>query len=616
MQRTLFTSTVVWLSLLISSYAFCQTITVKSPDSRLQFSMRIENHKATYSIKTDGKSVIESSEVGLAVSGVKYGEARRLSLGKKSVIKKAFAWRGVHRKAVHYANSAVVTVTAPTAKRNFNMEVQVFNDGVAFRYNIPSHSAGTVESELTEFVLPENTMSWWQDDLKNYEGRYRRTTLAAIKDNQAIGLPITFQVPDGSYVAINEAGLEDFAGVHLVKTTATCFNAVLAGQVKQSGKILSPWRVIQVSNSLDKLVNSDIIASLSAPPDKKLFPQGFATPWIKPGKSVWSWMTPNRSVTPENMRKFTDLAAELGIPYNLVDDGWGKWKDGDKDHWQLMKELVSYSKSKNVNIWVWAAYPDNNGLKGLADSTYMADFFKRCKDIGIVGLKVDFMSSETQDMMAFYRRALKEAAKLKLMLDFHGVNKPTGLSRTWPNEMTREAVRGLEYEEGTDYAEHNTILPFTRYLAGPGDYTPLSFQPYVAKTTLAHQVATSVIFTSPLLVLGADPETLLKSASLDFVKQIPSVWDQTVVLPFSKIGEVAGFARRSGNTWYVAVMNNKEKRSISLPLSFLPAGKYNYSSLSDDSDKANKSGRSISASDKLDISLASGGGFIAVFKGI
>jgi alpha-glucosidase len=616
MQRTLFTSTVVWLTLLISSYAFCQTIAVKSPDRRLEFSMRIENHKATYSIKTDGKSVIESSEVGLALSGVKYGEARRLSLGKQTVIKKAFAWRGVHSKAVHYANSAVVTVTAPTAKRNFNIEVQVFNDGVAFRYNIPLHSAGSVESELTQFVLPENTISWWQDDLKNYEGRYRRTTLAAIKDNQVIGLPITFQVPDGSYVAINEAGLEDFAGVHLVKTAANSFNAVLAGQVKQSGKILSPWRVIQVSNSLDKLVNSDIIASLSAPPDKKLFPQGFATSWIKPGKSVWSWMTQNRSVTPENMRKFTDLAAELGIPYNLVDDGWGKWKDGEKDHWQLMKELVTYSKSKNVNIWVWAAYPDNNGLKGLADSTYMADFFKRCKDIGIVGLKVDFMSSETQDMMAFYRRALKEAAKLKLMLDFHGVNKPTGLSRTWPNEMTREAVRGLEYEEGTDYAEHNTILPFTRYLAGPGDYTPLSFQPYVSKTTLAHQVATSVIFTSPLLVLGADPETLLKSASLDFVKQIPSVWDQTVVLPFSKIGEVAGFARRSGNTWFVAVMNNKEKRSVSLPLSFLPAGKYNYSLLSDDSDKANKSGRSISASDKLDISLASGGGFIAVFKGI
>jgi alpha-glucosidase len=616
MQRTLFTSTVVWLSLLISSYAFCQTIAVKSPDSRLEFSMRIENRKATYSIKTDGKSVIESSEVGLALSGVKYGEARRLSLGKQTVIKKAFAWRGVHSKAVHYANSAVVTVTAPTAKRNFNMEVQVFNDGVAFRYNIALHSAGTVESELTQFVLPENTISWWQEDLKNYEGRYRRTTLAAIKDNQVIGLPIAFQVPDGSYVAINEAGLEDFAGVHLVKTAANSFNAVLAGQVKKSGKILSPWRVIQVSNSLDKLVNSDIIASLSAPPDKKLFPQGFATPWIKPGKSVWSWMTPNRSVTPENMRKFTDLAAELGIPYNLVDDGWGKWKDGDKDHWQLMKELVTYSKSKNVNIWVWAAYPDNNGLKGLADSTYMADFFKRCKDIGIVGLKVDFMSSETQDMMAFYRRALKEAAKLKLMLDFHGVNKPTGLSRTWPNEMTREAVRGLEYEEGTDYAEHNTILPFTRYLAGPGDYTPLSFQPYVSKTTLAHQVATSVIFTSPLLVLGADPETLLKSASLEFVKQIPSVWDQTVVLPFSKIGEVAGFARRSGNTWFVAVMNNTEKRSISLPLSFLPGGKYNYSSLSDDSDKVNKSVRSISASDKLDISLASGGGFIAVFKGI
>lgn len=614
MNRSIFSAGIIALCLLISSCAFCQTISVKSPDKRLEFSMYIVNHKISYSIKTAGKNVVESSELGLTVDGIKFNAARKLSLGKQTIINKPFTWRGVHSKALHYANNAVVKVSAATAEGNFNMEVQVFNDGIAFRYTIPLVSPGTIESELTEFVLPKNTIAWWQDDLKNYEGQYRKTTLVDIKANQVIGLPVTFQVPGGSYVAINEAGLEDFAGVHLVKTAENSFKAALAGQVKRSGKIVSPWRVIQVSNSLDKLVNSDMIASLSAPADPGLFPEGFATKWLKPGKSVWSWMTPNRLVTPENMRKFTDLAAQLGMPYNLVDDGWGKWKSGDKDQWQLMKELVTYSKTKNVNIWVWAAYPDNNGLKGLSDSTSMADFFKRCKDIGIVGLKVDFMSSETQDMMAFYRRALREAAKLQLMLDFHGVNKPTGLSGTWPNEMTREAVRGLEYEDGTDYAEHNTILPFTRYLAGHGDYTPLSFQPYVSKTTLPHQVATSIIFTSPLMVLGADPEALLKSVSLDFVKQIPSVWDQTVVLPFSKIGEVAGFARRSGDTWFVAIINNKEKRSISLPLSFLPAGKFKYSSLSDGSDRVEKSIGSMSARDKLEVALASGGGFVGIFK--
>jgi alpha-glucosidase len=549
--------------LFASAIGFGQQVSVKSPDGKISFIINIEDQKTYYRIESEGKAVLKKSEMGLRVNGAAYNTAKMLKLDKQIVVKETLATRGVHAKGVHYAREATVNFSSSRPGNDFEVNIAVFNDGAAFRYRVPNHAAATVEQDLTQFHLPENSSAWWQDDVQNYEGGYRKNALQDIKDLQVIGLPITFQLADHKkYVTINEAGLEDFAGLHLVKKSTDSFIGALAGKINTTGNIISSWRVVQVSDNLNALVNSDIIASLSTAPDPGIFPQGFDTKWIRPGKCVWSWMTPTRSVTPENMRKFTDLASQLNIPYNLVDDGWGKWKSADKDSWQLMKDLVDYSRPKKVNIWVWAAYPDNNGLKGLKDSIYMKEFFRQCKDIGIVGLKVDFMSSESQEMMSFYRRALKEAAKLELMLDFHGVSKPTGLSNTWPNEMTREAVRGLEYEGSTDYAEHNTILPFTRYLAGPGDYTPMSFQPYVSKTTLAHQAATVMIFTSPLLVLGADPETLLKSPALSFIKQTPSVWDETIVLPSSRVGEIAVFARRSGCKWFVGVINNRDSKDM------------------------------------------------------
>lgn len=607
--------TLLFYFLFASAIGFGQQVSVKSPDGKLSFIMSIENQKACYRIESQGQAVLHKSEMGLRVNDGDYHAAKMLRLGKQTVIKKTFSTRGVHVKGLHYATTATVKVSSGMQDKDFEVNVEVFNDGVAFRYHINNAAVRTITQELTQFHLPANSSAWWQNDVQNYEDSYKKTSLQDIKDQQVIGLPITFQLPDRKkYVAINEAGLEDFAGMYLLKNSTNSFSAALAGQVKVTGNIISPWRVIQISNNLNTLVNSDIIASLSAVPNAKLFPQGFDTKWIRPGKCVWSWMTPTRSVSPENMMKFTDLASKLNIPYNLVDDGWGNWKSEGKDSWELMKELVDYSKPKNVNIWVWAAYPDNNGLKGLKDSTYMKEFFKRCKDIGIVGLKVDFMSSESQEMTAFYKRALTEAAKLQLMIDFHGVNKPTGLSNTWPNEMTREAVRGLEYEGSTDYAGHNTILPFTRYLAGPGDYTPMSFQPYVSKTTLAHQAATVVIFTSPLMVLGADPETLLKSPALAFVKQTPSVWEETIVLPSSKIGETAAFARRSGNKWFVGVLNGKDPKDLSISLSFLAKGVYTYTSLSDQSTPVHKPGKTITGKDSLKVTLASGGGFVGVFE--
>lgn len=364
-------------------------------------------------------------------------------------------------------------------------------------------------------------------------------------------------------------------------------------------------------------MNCNIIANVSSSYDKKLFPNGYNTDWIKPGRSVWSWLAKTRSVTLENMKHFSDLAAELGFEYNLVDEGWSNWKDSinHKDNWDMMKELVDYSAAKGVRIWVWKAYPDRKGIPGIKDSLQRRIFFKKCKDLGIVGLKVDFFDSESQEIIQFYQAALRDAAEYHLMMDFHGANKPTGESRTWPNEMTREAIRGLENHP--PWAKSNIILPFTRYLAGPADYTSVHFGDRMGEVSWAHHIASMIVFTSPFLCLGADPQSILDNPCKEMIQSIPTVWDETLVLPQSKIGELVLFARRKGTTWFLAAMNGMdESKSISIDLSFLK-GRCMLSSINDDKDKqANallKKGN-VSDNSTITILLNGNGGYAGRFE--
>lgn len=598
----------------ISLKAQVNNVTIKSPDNKITATVFISNGVLNYQIAYKGQPVIEPSRMGLIIDGMPYGNCRELHSSKITIIKERFAWRGVHRIANHYASAATVKINPLSAGRDMTVNIQVFNNGVAFRYVVPHAGTAKVSQELTTYTVVDQSVAWWQGDVKNYEGEYLKSTPAAIKKGQPLGPPVTLVLPKKlGYAAITEAGVNNFAGMYLVANGSNAFQTALDGDVVLQGEIQTPWRVISIGQDLNTLVNSDIIASLSPKPDPTLFPKGFDTEWIKPGKSLWSWMTANRAVTPENMRKFSDLAAQCGIPYNLVDDGWGKWRESGKDEWQILKELVNYSASKKVKIWVWAAYPDNNGIPGLKDSVYMVNFFKRCRETGVAGIKIDFMSSESQNMMTFYNQASREAARLQLMLDFHGTSKPSGQSRTWPNELSREAVRGLEYSGDTDWPTHNTIIPFTRYLAGTGDYTPLSMAKFVASTTLAHQVATVVTFISPFLCLGVEPGELLKSEALPFVRAIPSVWDETIVLPPSAIGEVCVMARRHGAQWFVAVLNNKQSKTVSIPLSFLAGKNYACRVLGNKAIAEKFNGKTVNNKKSMEVNLSSGDGLVAIF---
>jgi alpha-glucosidase len=202
------------------------------------------------------------------------------------------------------------------------------------------------------------------------------------------------------------------------------------------------------------------------------------------------------------------------------------------------------------------------------------------------------------------------------MVNFHGANKPTGLERTWPNEMVREAVRGMESSKLAARARHDTTLPFTRFLAGHADYTPVHFGARRGDTTWAHQIATAAVFTAPLLTYAAHPKAILENPAVEMIKSIPAVWDETIVLPVSEIGEVAAFARRNGDTWFLAVVNGPTAKQLKIPLSFLADGQYNAMLVRDDKEKTDTvviENRKTSRSDSLDTELLSGGGFIARF---
>ncbi|MGB3005284.1 MAG: glycoside hydrolase family 97 catalytic domain-containing protein [Chitinophagaceae bacterium] len=586
------------------------SVLIKSPDGKITFKATVRNEKLFYTVYYNKISVIENSSMGLIINSYVYGENVVISSVRQNKVNETYAYRGVHNKAVNRYNGAVISLISLSP---FNIEVRVFNDGVAFRYVVKNTGAVVVDKDITEFVLPEGSLIWSQPNIKHYEGKCTKMNIDTVKSGELMGPPVTIALPgNNGYAAITEGGLTDFAGMSLISNGNRVLVANLSGISKRLANIESPWRVIEIGKDLNTLVNCDIIANVSPNYDATLFPKGYKTDWVKPGRSVWSWLAKTRSVSLQNMKHFTDLAAQLGFEYNLVDEGWGYWKDSinNRDHWDMMKELVDYSATKGVKIWVWKAYPDRKGIPGIKDPAQRKAFFKKCKEIGIVGLKIDFFDNESQEIIQFYQAALKDAAEYQLMINFHGANKPTGEARTWPNEMTREAVRGMENRP--PWASTNTILPFTRYLAGHADYTPVHFSDRMGEVSWAHHVASMIVFTSPFLCVGADPQSILDNPCKEMIQSIPPDWDETIVLPQSKIGELVLYARRKGTTWFLSAMSNfKLPMTIEVNLSFLK-GIYVLSSVNDDAGKQNNTLlRTMNVNNKsaLKIMLNANGGY-------
>lgn len=545
----------------------------------------------------------------------------------------------------------------------FYLDARIFPDGIALRYRVPADGPVCIYGEETSFIFPSQTKVWYASGPFQYGWlqQYQERETDRI-EGELLAPPATFHLPNGIYAAITEANLFNYHGAVLLGTAP---NKVQFGYVENKGhvetgivtglppakywheevrnipwivspkaesqEIVTPWRILMLSKDLNGLVNNQIIAQVSDQPNKTLFPDGAKTDWIKPGRATFTWYVQgSEKLSVATQKRFVDGCAELGIESVVVDDGWELWQQTEKEvngrtKWEILKELVDYAKAKNVDIWVWRSSSPRSGNKsdiGLVDPQERTNFMKKCAEVGVKGLKIDFFHTENLFTVNLMENILKDAAKEKLMVIFHGVNKPTGDSYTYPNLLAKEAVRGLECVGGEDswapgpaWPYHNTVLPFTRWLVGAADYTPMSFTTQCSPSvTFGCQLSSIYMFTSPMLIFAADVDEMLSCPGRSFIESVPVIWDETVVLPESEIGRLAALARRKGDVWYLTVLNGEEPKMLDIKLDFLPKGKYKMEIASDTPGNRKLievKDSKVRSGQRLKEELMSGGGFVA-----
>ncbi len=593
-------------------------IELSSPDGNLKAGFYNQAGKLGYDLSFNGKTVIETSPLGIIVDGVDLGQGSELPASVSiRTVKETIPVRGNHTIGQNYYNTAMLSLK--TGAVSWQLEARVFNDGFGFRYLMPGKGSLTINGEATGFKIPAQSLVYFQTNTVNNEGIHQKRAIEQV--NATAGMPVTVKLPDAAgYLALTEAAVYHYSGMSLKTANDRLERGVFLDdqswplEAKPDAPAQSPWRVVMVAKDLNGLVNCDLSYDLSPDPEPRLFAD--ADSWIKPGRALWSWWSEGTGGL-ARQKRYADEAQKLGFEYILVDEGWERWSPKEDEYWAMVKDLTDYARTKGVGVWLWKHWGK------LKDEKYRDEFFSKVKASGAVGVKIDFMDNESKAMIDFYEAALQDAAKYKLMVNFHGANKPTGESRTYPNEMTREGIRGLEYNRGIiapNPASYNATLPFTRFLAGHADYTPVTFNFWkMGNTSYSHQLATAIVFLSEVTHYADKPENFLdnpKTApALEVLKALPTVWDETVVLPGSEIGEVAAFARRSGDRWFLAVLNGGGAKNLSLNLSFLAPGKYRATVLTDQmsvKNGFNRADKTVGPADKLEAKMRKAGGFVAM----
>lgn len=579
--------------------------TIKSPDGKIVAVVHAEGH-LNYTVRLHGKEVLAKSELGISVDGKDLGQDAVLSSKPKvEMIDEHYPTRGVHSVAIDHCRAATLDLASGDTK--WQLEIHVFNDGVAYRYRVPGTGTRHIDGESSEWTVPVGSVLWHQDENNSsYESKFYPSIVGQLPQDMRLMAPATLKFPHHEgYGMMTEANLVSYSDMALAASGASSFKALFhydpAGW-DQQGEIISPWRVTILAPDLNTLVNTDIIKDLCPPPSPELA----SADWIKPGRSIWHWLTGGSPILDEQ-KTWIDGTQKMGYEYYLIDDGWRNWNGGGDKAWDAMADIVDYAKSKNVGIWAWV-----NSKYVYKPEDRMA-YFKRAKSLGIVGLKIDFPRPANTVWVKWYDDTLRDAAAVKLMVDIHGAVKPTGRERTWPNEMTREAISGRE--QGKNPSVHDTSLPFVRYVQGPADYTPTLLIPdRLDGSSFAHELAMAVVFTSPFLCMGDNPEHYLNSKAADVLKALPSVWDETIVLPESKIGKIAAYARRRGDEWFIGVINGTMPRRLTVPLKFLGKGQYGLVELADSPDRNDafaRSERLVTRKDSVVMPLRRDGGYVA-----
>lgn len=586
------------------------SVTVRSPNGKILIEIRADSKdQLTWSVQRQGAPVLAAAPLGLIVDGNNLGSSVTLNTPTARTIDEKYSTFGNHSVAINHCNEAVIPI-ACTNGLKYELDVRAFDDGVAVRTRVTlNDTSHTIAGENTSWAIPPDSHAWAARYDGSYEQTYLNGALKALPEGSPWAPPMTFKLKDNLYVSLAEANNDCFPDMGLVRNgnyLKAVFPASPGGWSHQ-GSVVTPWRVAIIADGLNSLVNCDLVKNLCPPPSGELA----NADWIKPGRSLWQWWAIGAPRL-DDQKAWVDAAKRLGFEYYLIDDGWRNWRSPGKDQWQCLKDVVDYAKRQGVGPLVWV-----NSSEMRTDSTRRA-YLEKVAALGAVGIKIDFIPPCTAEITRWYEGALKDTAELHLLCNFHGSVKPTGRQRTYPHELTREAVRGHEYHMSRyrriQTADHDEIVLFTRFLAGPADYTPTAFgTKEMVGYTWAHLLAQAVDMTSPLLHFAGKYQDFIGNPAEELLRHLPSTWDETIVLPGSEIGKTAGFARRRGQEWYLGILNGADAGKMQIDLSFLGAGKWKAEVYGDDPGNAatfKRESKSVTAGDKLAVSMSPRGGSV------
>ena len=630
--------------LLVGSLTNGQNISVKSPDNNIVVTV-YNNKEISYSVTFKNRNILTESRLGFEFKDEEPMDGDFLVLNQ-SVRTFNETWipvvKSKHAEVINNYNELYLLLKEKSDPgRQMELFVRAYDDGAAFRFKLPRGAkAGDrqIVRELTSFNIPGDPKAWiveYGAYATSNEAEFIEHPLSYLSKKSIAGMPFLMDYGNKCWVAITEAGIDNYPAFYLgtngnpgqlttklVPVPGEPENGVKA---RFSDEVFTPWRVLMIGESPGTLIESEIIQNLNDPCAVK------DPAWIKPGMCAWDhWWSGEVKMEMPVIKQYIDLASEMGWPYMLVDWQWyGKFNTPEADitKWApqiSMPEIIEYAESKNVKIIVWLYSTDVN-----RNSAYKKAF-PLYQKWGVAGVKIDFMDRDDQQMVNWYHDIIKCAAENHLLVDFHGAYKPDGVIRTWPNMITREGVMGNEYYKFSDKMspEHNVKLAFTRMLAGQMDYTPGAFLnvtreqwkqqvPALVWNTRAAELSKFVIYESPLTVVCDHPDNILNQPGADFLKVVPTVWDDIKFLG-GYPGDWVAIAKRSGDKWYIGVMNNSTAKTVELDMSFLSPGSYKMETWNDtrksdtEPKDLKKSAATIKLPSTLKVTMAKNGGFVAV----
>ncbi len=654
------------------------SLTVSSPDGKIVVTVD-DQQQPNYKISLENKTVLSSSKLGMAFkSADSFGKGFVISANKNNSVKTSWTqpW-GERKNVIDQHNELLVTFTS-AKKSHFNVRFRVFDDGVGFRYEVakqPGLDQVEITDEFTEFVFekPKGTTAWWipARGWNRYEYVYNTSDLQSIDRAHT---PFTAKLSNGIHISIHEAALINYAAMTLDQQRPGTLKADLTPWsdgvlVKTKTNFKSPWRTIQISEDAVGLLNSDLILNLNEPSKLE------DTSWIEPGKYVGIWWGMHISentwgsgdihgATTSETKRYMDFAAKHGFSGVLV-EGWNIGWDGDwyhngdvfnftktYDDFDL-KAVTDYGLKQNVRLI--GHHETSGNVSNYRDQ--MSDAYTLYEKHGVRQVKTGYVADagnikridengivrkewhDGQFMVNEYLHSVTEAAKHKISINTHEPIKDTGLRRTYPNWIAREGARGQEFNAwGTppNPPEHAAILPFTRMLAGPMDFTPgifnLGFNGLGAdtnrpQTTLAKQLALYVVLYSPIQMAADLPRNYEANlAAFQFIKDVPTDWQESKAIA-GEIGDYVAFARkaRNGNDWFVGALTDENARELTLKLDFLEANKRFEAQIYRDGKEANWidnpyemiiEQKEVTAKDILQLPLATSGGLAIRFKAL